>query len=197
MAHAIEHIAQRLKTTRLAKGLSQRSLAKLAGVPQSHISSIESGVVDLRLSSLIEIARALDLEVELVPRKNVAAVQSIVRAGEKSAPPGAADALSARELRKLQDTITSALDTNPSLKELAQLQSRVRDLQRLALPPGVDLSALRSITDEVKAYRAATAPTESLRRALSDLQVLRNSIAHQSSREEPVKPAYSLEDDDA
>lgn len=197
MAHAIEHIAQGLKAARLAKGLSQRSLAKLAGVPQSHISSIERGAVDLRLSSLIEIARALDLEVELVPRKSVAAVQSIVRTGEKVASAGAADALPVRELRKLQNTLTSALNADPSLKELAQLQSRVRELQRLALPSGVDLSKLRSITDELKAYKSATAPIESLRRALSDLQVLRNAIAHPLPREESVKPAYSLEDDDA
>ena len=79
MAYAIEQVAQTLKAARQGKGLSQRALSKLAGVPQSHISRIENGVVDLRLSSLVEIARVLDLEVTLVPRKSVPAVQSIVR----------------------------------------------------------------------------------------------------------------------
>lgn len=59
--------------------MSQRALAKLSHVPQSHISKIESGAVDLRLSSLVEIARSLGLEVALVPRQKFAAVQSIVR----------------------------------------------------------------------------------------------------------------------
>ena len=58
-----------LKAARLAKGLSQRALSEGAGVPQSHISKIERGGVDLRHSSLVEIARALDLEVTLVPAK--------------------------------------------------------------------------------------------------------------------------------
>jgi predicted transcriptional regulator len=73
-----------LKKARESKSLSQRALAKLAGVPQSHISKIESGAVDLRLSSLIEIARALDVEVMLVPRKAVSAVRSIVRGTEQT-----------------------------------------------------------------------------------------------------------------
>jgi predicted transcriptional regulator len=79
MTYATEQIVQGLKKARKSKGLSQRALAKLAGVPQSHISKIESGTVDLRLSSLVEIARALDVEVTLVPRKAVSAVNSIVQ----------------------------------------------------------------------------------------------------------------------
>lgn len=79
MTPATEHIAQTLLEARKRKGLSQRALADLAGVPQSHISRIESGAVDLRLSSLIELSRALGLELELVPRSAVPAVQSIVR----------------------------------------------------------------------------------------------------------------------
>ena len=79
MTPTTEHIAKTLLAARKRKGLSQRALADLAGVPQSHISRIESGAVDLRLSSLIELARALGLELELVPRAAVPAVQSIAR----------------------------------------------------------------------------------------------------------------------
>lgn len=82
MAYATEQITKALRAAREGKGLSQRALARLAGVPQSHISKIESGAVDLRLSSLVEIARALDLEVTLVPRKSLPAVQSVIRGGE-------------------------------------------------------------------------------------------------------------------
>lgn len=75
MSYDLEDFAERLREARNAKHLSQRELSKLAGVPQAHISRIESKQVDLRLSSLIAIANALDLEVTLVPRQALPAVQ--------------------------------------------------------------------------------------------------------------------------
>ncbi|WP_346658108.1 helix-turn-helix transcriptional regulator [Bradyrhizobium sp. 154] len=47
-----------LRTAREAIGLSQRDLSARITVPHSHISKIESGGADLRLSSLVELARA-------------------------------------------------------------------------------------------------------------------------------------------
>ena len=76
--YKIEHITDALKAARKRKGLSQRELSERSGVPQSHISRIENGAVDLRLSSLIELARTLDMELLMVPRKAVPAFQSIV-----------------------------------------------------------------------------------------------------------------------
>lgn len=84
MIYAIEHIVRILKAARKSKGLSQRELGAKSGVPQGHISKIENGAVDLRLSSLVELARVLDLELTLVPRKMVPAVQSIVRTSARS-----------------------------------------------------------------------------------------------------------------
>ncbi len=75
MKYSIEHIGTWLKKARLEKGLSQRALGARVGVPQSHISKIESGLVDLQASSLIELARALELELMLVPRILVPTVQ--------------------------------------------------------------------------------------------------------------------------
>lgn len=79
MAYTTEHIAVMLKNARKAKGITQRALGRKIAVPQSHISKIENGAVDLRVSSLVELARALNLELMLVPRKTVSAVQSIIR----------------------------------------------------------------------------------------------------------------------
>ncbi|WP_210163050.1 helix-turn-helix domain-containing protein [Salinarimonas rosea] len=84
---AAEPIAMRLKSARLGKGLSQRALGALVGLPQSHVSKIESGAVDLKLSSLVELARVLDLDLRLVPRKALPAVDSIVRAVTDGAAP--------------------------------------------------------------------------------------------------------------
>ena len=86
MRYVIENITSTLKIARESKGFSQRELGNRAGVPQSHISKIENGAVDLRLSSLIALARVLDLELMLVPRKAVSAVQSIVRQGTQGTP---------------------------------------------------------------------------------------------------------------
>lgn len=74
-----EHLGQILKKTRLEKGLSQRALGLKIGLPQSHISKIESGLVDLQSSSLIEISRALELEPMLIPRQLVHTVKALVR----------------------------------------------------------------------------------------------------------------------
>lgn len=78
-AYLLDHIIDTLKTAREAEGLSQRDLSVRSRVPQSHISKIENGAVDLRTSSLVELARVLDLELVLVPRRAVPAVRSIVR----------------------------------------------------------------------------------------------------------------------
>lgn len=82
MKYETHEIARHLRESRTARDLSQRELSKLSGVPQAQISRIESGLVDLRFSSLVALANALDLQVALIPRKAMPAVRSLVRAGE-------------------------------------------------------------------------------------------------------------------
>lgn len=78
-----EDLRLRLKEERLKRGWGQRKLAALVGLPQPHISAIESGEIVPRFDTLIEIVRVLDLDLLLVPRTLVPAVQSIIRAGEE------------------------------------------------------------------------------------------------------------------
>src|SRR5208282_2503382 len=82
----IRPIAETLKAARKRKGLSQRALAAKIGSPQSYISRIENAGVDLQTSSLVEIARALDLELLLVPRRMLPAIHAMQRAGEPENP---------------------------------------------------------------------------------------------------------------
>ena len=77
MNESIEHVAKLLKKARKTKGLSQRALSLKAGIPQSHISKIENGAVNLRLSSLIELNRVLGLELMLIPQKAASATKII------------------------------------------------------------------------------------------------------------------------
>lgn len=79
MKYSLEETVKVLKAARLKKGLSQRELGDMAGMPQSHISKIENEAVDLKTSSLIELARVLDLEFMLVPRTLVPTVQGLQR----------------------------------------------------------------------------------------------------------------------
>ena len=71
-------IASIISRQRVAKNLTQSNLGELLGLPQSHVSRLERGQVDLRTSSLLDLARALDMEVMLVPRRLVPAVRSLI-----------------------------------------------------------------------------------------------------------------------
>ena len=88
MNYSVQELAAKLKTARENKGLSQKALGAKIGIPQSHISKMEQGIVDFQVSTLIEMARALDLEPVLVPREFLSAVEAIqqVSRGTKSIP---------------------------------------------------------------------------------------------------------------
>lgn len=194
MAYALEQIAQNLKAAREGKGLSQRALAQKAGLPQSHISKIENGAVDLRLSSLVELARVLDMEVALVPRKNLSAVRTIVRAPEDVALSQSSKS-AAKELQKLYKSLSVLTHEHPTLKELAQIQRRARELWRFELPP----DAVETIRETLKALRAFERNDDNVRllkQSLNTIDELRNNLAHAQPPEafEKRRRAYSLED---
>ena len=162
-------------------------------MPQSHISRIENAGVDLRLSSLTEIARALGLELTLVPRKTAPAVRSIVGSALAGTPTSTAVARNNEigELEKLADEIAGQLG---SAKEAAQIKSLVHDLTRLAIPE----SSLGSMRRAIDILDRARADPKRLKEALSSVQLLRNALAHSPSEElrQASRPAYSLEDGD-
>ena len=66
-----------LRQTREAKRLTQSDLGERIGQPQSAVSRIERGG-DLRLSTLLEMARVLELEPMLVPKHLVPAVKALI-----------------------------------------------------------------------------------------------------------------------
>ena len=78
MLLAIQPFIVMLKMARKAMGLSQRELANKLGIPQSHLSKIEGGSVNLKLTSFVEMARGLDLEVMLIPRQKISLVKSLI-----------------------------------------------------------------------------------------------------------------------
>lgn len=73
-------LRKQIKEARTKRGWGQRELGSAVGLPQPHISAIESGDVVPRFDTLLDIVRVLDLDLLLVPRSLVPAVQALVRA---------------------------------------------------------------------------------------------------------------------
>ena len=71
-----------LVKARHARHWSQRDLASRVGLPQVHISAIETGKVAPRFNTLLDLVRILGFDLLLVPRPLVPAVQSLIRDSE-------------------------------------------------------------------------------------------------------------------
>ncbi len=74
-----EDLIQALIAARQARGWSQRALGGRVGLPQVHISGIETGKVVPRFNTLLDLVRVLGYDLLLVPRSLVPAVQSMTR----------------------------------------------------------------------------------------------------------------------
>ena len=113
-----------------------RELSAKSGVPQSHISKIENGAVDLRTSSLVALARVLDLELELVSKKTVPAVKSIVRSSA-SADLATAHKMIQKEMNLYENVIASATQVSSlANSDLKKLRKAVADIDRFKLDKG-------------------------------------------------------------
>ena len=162
MHESIAHIAEQLKQARAAKGLSQRALSAKAGIPQSHISKIESGAVNLQLSSLIELSRVLGLELMLVPQKAAPAAKSVVisAAGQSQR---ATDRLftEQRTLQKQLDKFSKGFQfDNATMKEFEKISKQlqldneyIKKFESIINPPH-----LGKLNETIKKFEAITNP---------------------------------------
>ena len=72
-----------LKKARLQHGWSQQELGERTGLPQMHISGIETGKIVPRFDTLLDLVRVLDRDLVMVPRALVPAVSAIILDHEK------------------------------------------------------------------------------------------------------------------
>ena len=79
-----EDLRRELKEARINRKWSQRELGSRIGIPQMHVSGIESGKIVPRYDTLLEIVRILDRDLLMVPRALVPAVQSLIRDHQRS-----------------------------------------------------------------------------------------------------------------
>jgi transcriptional regulator with XRE-family HTH domain len=74
-----ESMRQELKAARLKRGWSQAELGMKAGLPQMHISGIETGKIVPRFDTLLDFIRVLDYDLLLIPRSLVPITQALIR----------------------------------------------------------------------------------------------------------------------
>ncbi|HIA54790.1 MAG TPA: XRE family transcriptional regulator [Candidatus Melainabacteria bacterium] len=79
MPNNIKPFIDSLVNERKKQMMSQSKLGRSLHLPQSYISQIENGHRDSRFSVILDIARVLGLEIVLVPRQVLPAVESIIR----------------------------------------------------------------------------------------------------------------------
>jgi|SRR3954470_19545269 transcriptional regulator with XRE-family HTH domain len=71
-------MGEEFRKTRLAAGLTQESVARNAGMVRPRYVEFENGRLDVRLTTLMNAARAIGLELMLVPTAYVPAVKSML-----------------------------------------------------------------------------------------------------------------------
>ena len=169
-------------------------------MPQSHISKIEKGAVDLKLSSLVEIARALELEIKLVPRKALPAVEGAVRAHD-----AAVETSRALSLLNQQAQVADRIKANfPDLPQIEAFQNAIRSIPKLQF----DVAQLKALDEALKPAKRLSSIVEGqggvavltkrLEEATSALRHLRNMQVQHAPLIEAARqrPAYRLEEDD-
>ncbi|WP_377278824.1 helix-turn-helix domain-containing protein [Rhizobium sp. R86522] len=75
----LQIIAQKLKATRKELGYSQKRVAEQAGISRLRYQDIEAGRSSARAVTLVNIARALGMELVFVPQAWVPAVNALIR----------------------------------------------------------------------------------------------------------------------
>ncbi len=189
MKYATADIYRTLKETRESSGLSQRDLSERIGGRQGYLSKIESGGTDLRLSSLVELARALNLEVVLVPRRLLPAVEAVIRRPSTSAAQMRLEEVLGATLPLVETTAR----LHPDMPELAEASEILGVLRRW---PNIaeDEAAYHSLLRWLKRLHRSTNLPDYIGKFSDELKKIRNHIVH-SPRERP-RSAYTLDDEE-
>lgn len=192
MAYRSEHLLVQLREAREAAGTSQRTLSERSGLTQSHISQIESRKMEPGLSSFIELARALELEPVLVPKKLLPAVLGIIRA---QAEPNAAACKTRLAQKKLIRVLKSFKQKLGGSADLDRIEDSVVLLQNARLNVA-EADAYHRLLDGLDALEKSKRPDgRELHEIAVKLQHLRNMIAHRSAG--APRSAYAIDEDDS
>jgi transcriptional regulator with XRE-family HTH domain len=76
-------LSAELRSARRAAGINQDDLATRSGLSRKTVNRLETGAIDPRLSTLEVVARALGMEIMLVPSSIRADMEAFVQSGGK------------------------------------------------------------------------------------------------------------------
>jgi len=206
----LQPIIGTLIAARLRAGLSQGALGAKVGVAQSHVSKIERGAVDVQTSSLVELARALGLELMLVPAQLVPAVQALER--EAAPDPRRAPSWIDHDLTRVARQAHLLLKRFPELGALSDVAAAADELRVARLDQTFAAAArtlidsallvLSSLRDESRGppttgeTAVSVGATLKLNSITRDLLYLRNEWNQRQSASSQL-PAYQLNEPDA
>lgn len=192
MIYTLSDIGKSLQAARDRSGLTQRAFAAKAGTTQARVSKIENGETDARLSTVIEFARTLDLELMLVPRQHIPAVKAILA----HQPPTASEKVGRTMLGRLMGLIIQLKEQFPENDQLERLERTARELATLRLTEE-RASTIKRISEHLELVQKTPALASALDTQASALRRLRNEIAHAAPDDalEP-RPAHRLDEDD-
>ena len=193
MEYKSEALIAQAREVREASGISQRSLSDRAGLTQSHISHIESGKTDPGLSSFIDMARALDLELILVPKKLLPAVQGLMRA--QTSPEMRIHTAQANDkhFARAERIVKKMKQYYGGSADLDRIDEDLRFLRRVNLGDP-EMKHVRALITLLETFQSSPHATRLVRDTAQKLQRLRNTIAHGAMTE--PKAAYTLDDGD-
>ncbi|MCP1854488.1 MULTISPECIES: helix-turn-helix domain-containing protein [unclassified Bradyrhizobium] len=189
MSYSSEELIRTVRAKRTQEHMSQRALAVRSGLTQAHISQIETGRLEPGLSSFIQMVRALDLEIVLVPKKLLPAVEGILRsnANDFSLEEGLSDLFA-----KAERLVARQKKRHGSSVPLDRIAEYFRFLKQVHLSKN-DLALISDVVDTLRSYHSEPIRKPVLENSAGVLQDLRNRIAH---KVEAPRPAYALDDED-
>jgi transcriptional regulator with XRE-family HTH domain len=196
MGYKSEDLIRQIRDRRTEAGISQRALSARSGLTQGHISQIETGTLEPGLSSFIDMARALDLEVTLVPKKLLPAVQGILRQSQaKPLSPEAGDA-ALRDIARGERLVIKQKQLYGSSSDLDRIADSLRFLRQVPLRKP-DLQIVSNAINTLRREQAGAQSKDKVAGIAAELQQLRNRLAH--SPPEAPRSAYAIDeqDDDA
>lgn len=192
MAYKTEHITQQLRSAREARKMSQRELSARSGLTQSHISQIERGNMEPGLGSLVDVARALDLELVLAPKKLISAIRNILDSTSTSS-----DIVSSDQ-RKLVGRLERWVALHGGVLGTAAEADKFKN--SLALLRHLSLS-----NEEMDTFKEATAPLDrgesdppsgrELSRIIDAVRNLRDAAVHRDRDDVVPRSAYALDEE--
>jgi DNA-binding XRE family transcriptional regulator len=75
----LKELGLRFRKARMAIGLSQQQIALRANISRPRYRDIETGAAAARATTLVNVARALGMEMMLIPQTMVPAIQSMLQ----------------------------------------------------------------------------------------------------------------------